>query len=111
LTLNLVTADTHGRQGAIDQRLGVVAERIPPNGEAAAKARFVESLGADGVIAIGQGANDAAMLAAAALGIAVMSKEGLAVQTLLAADLLMPDITSTLELLEKPLRMVASLRQ
>jgi soluble P-type ATPase len=51
------------------------------------------------------------MLAAAAIGVAVMSKEGLAVETMQAADLLMPDITSTLELLEKPLRMVASLRR
>jgi soluble P-type ATPase len=51
------------------------------------------------------------MLKLAALGICVMSREGVAVETLLAADLLMPDIFSALELFESPLRMVASLRR
>lgn len=111
ISIHLVTADTHGQQHVIDQRLGVVAERIPPEGEAASKARFVESLGAENVIAFGQGANDAGMLAAARIGVAVISEEGLAVQTLTAADLVLPDIHAALDLLEKPLRLVASLRQ
>ena len=50
------------------------------------------------------------MLSSAALGIEVLSREGLAVQTLQAADLVAPDILSALELLEKPLRIVATLR-
>jgi hypothetical protein len=37
--------------------------------------------------------------------------EGAAVETILAADLVMPDINSALELLEKPLRVVAGLRK
>ncbi|MFP3854170.1 MAG: HAD family hydrolase [Anaerolineales bacterium] len=111
LNIHLVTADTHGRQEAIDQRLGIKAERIAPEDEGAAKARFVGSLGAESVIAFGQGANDAEMLAAAGVGVAVMSKEGLALQTLNAADLVMPDIHAALDLVEKPLRLVASLRR
>ena len=51
------------------------------------------------------------MLREAALGICVMSQEGVATETLLAADLLMPDIITALELLDKPLRIVASLRK
>jgi hypothetical protein len=39
-----------------------------------------------------------------------MSKEGTAIETLLAADLVVPNIVDGLELLEKPLRIVASLR-
>jgi hypothetical protein len=34
-----------------------------------------------------------------------------AVETLLAADLVMPDIAAALDLFEKPLRLVASLRK
>jgi hypothetical protein len=34
-----------------------------------------------------------------------------AVETLLAADLLCPDIYSALDLLDKPLRLIASLRK
>jgi P-type E1-E2 ATPase len=74
------------------------------------KAAFVRRLGAEVVAAVGQGANDAGMLKAAALGIAILSREGLAVTTLNTADLVLPDITSALELFDNPLRIVASLR-
>lgn len=110
VTLHMITADTHGRQAGIDQILGLTAERLRPGNESAQKAEFVRSLGADGVIAIGQGANDAAMLNEAALGICVLSREGAAVETLLAADMVVPDIFAAFELLEKPLRIIATLR-
>jgi P-type E1-E2 ATPase len=107
----LLTADTHGRQYLIDRQLGLQAIRIQPGDEAGQKAEYVRQLGAEHVVAIGQGANDAAMLEEAALGICVLSAEGTAVETMLAADLVAPDIFTALELLDKPLRIVASLRK
>jgi len=85
--------------------------RIQPGEEARQKAEYVLRLGAESVVALGHGANDAAMLKEARLGICVFSPEGVAVETLQAADLVMPDINSALDLLEKPLRIVASLRR
>jgi len=111
LELHLLTADTHGRQGIIDQQLNMQAVRLQPGDEALQKAAYVRNLGAQSVVAIGQGANDAGMLQEAALGICVLSAEGVAVETLLAADLVVPDIFAALELLEKPLRIVATLRK
>jgi P-type E1-E2 ATPase len=111
LTIHLLTADTHGRQAVIDQQLNLTAVRIKGGNEAGQKADYVKRLGAASVIAIGQGANDAAMLKEAALGICVMSREGVAVETLLAADLLVPDIFAALDLFDKPLRLIASLRK
>jgi P-type E1-E2 ATPase len=111
LTLHLLTADTHGRQKTIDHQLNLKAERVQPGDEALQKAEYVRRLGAGRVAAIGQGANDAAMLKEAGLGICVLSLEGVAVETLLAADLVVPDIISALDLFEKPLRIVASLRK
>ena len=111
LTIHLLTADTHGRQAVIDQQLNLTAVRIKGGNEAQQKADYVKNLGAANVIAIGQGANDAAMLKEAALGICVMSQEGVAVETLLAADLLVPDIFAALDLFDKPLRLIASLRK
>jgi len=111
LTIHLLTADTHGKQAAIDQQLGLTAVRIMPGGESQQKADYVRKLGSEKVTAIGQGANDAQMLDAAKLGICVMSIEGVAKETLLAADLIAPDILSALELLEKPLRVTATLRK
>ena len=57
-----------------------------------------------------QGANDAAMLRAAALGVCVLSTEGAAAVTLAAADIVVPDILSALALFDRPLRIVATLR-
>jgi len=75
------------------------------------KAEYVRRLGSEKVAAIGQGANDAEMLAAAQLGICVMSMEGVAKETLLASNLIAPNILSALELFENPKRMIASLRR
>ena len=111
LTLHLVTADTLGKQVVIDRQLNLQSVRVLPGNEQSQKLEFVRSLGPERVVAIGQGANDAAMLQAAALGIAVLSQEGLAIETLLAADILVPDIYVALQLIEKPLRIVASLRK
>jgi P-type E1-E2 ATPase len=110
LNVHLLTADTHGKQELIDQQLGLQALRLQPGDESEQKAAFVRQLGAERTAAIGQGRNDAGMLHASVLGIAVHSREGLAVETLMAADLVVPDILSALELFEKPLRIVATLR-
>lgn len=111
LEIHLLTDGMHGRQTANDELLKLKATRVLPGNEAITKADIVHELGAETVVAIGQGANDAEMLKAAALGVCVMSKEGAAVETLLAADLVAPDIFAALELLDKPLRIIASLRK
>lgn len=111
LSVHLLTADTHGRQATIDQQLNLAATRLSAGNEQEQKRSYIEKLGPECVVAIGQGANDAGMLKAAAIGICVMSEEGTALETLLAADVVVRDIISAFELLEKPLRLVATLRK
>lgn len=111
LKLHLITADTHGRQATIDRQLNLTAIRLHPGNEAEQKAAYIRELGAERVVALGQGANDAQMLREAALGICMLSLEGLAVEALLASDLLVPDIFTAFGLLEKPLRIAATLRR
>ena len=111
LSLNLITADTYGKQDLVDRQLNLKATRLQPGMEKEQKERYVRQLGAESVIAIGQGANDAGMLQAAALGICVLSAEGTAVEALLGADMVVASIHEALELLENPLRIVATLRQ
>ena len=108
---HMLTADTRGRQQVIDAQLGMKAVRIALQNEAAQKASFVRELGSEGVCAVGNGANDAQMLREAHLAIAVLGQEGLAVETLNAADVVVPDINDALDLLLHPLRLVATLRQ
>ena len=51
------------------------------------------------------------MLKAAGLGICVMSPEGVAPETLLACDILVPNILAAFDLLDTPMRIVATLRK
>ncbi len=111
LTIHLVTADTHGRAAEMAERLKVRLARIEAGNEAGQKLALVERLGAKQVVAIGNGANDAEMLAAAALGIAILGPEGLAIAALRAADVAVARIEDGLDLLLHPQRLVATLRR
>jgi P-type E1-E2 ATPase len=110
LQIHLLTADTRGRGAATADALGISLHRLTPGNEAAQKRAFVESLGAERVAAVGNGANDAEMLAVAALGVAVLGPEGLARAAWQKADLIVPDIGAALDLLLHPQRLVATLR-
>lgn len=110
LDVHLITVDAYGQQSALDARLGFPAVRIRPGNEAEQKQAYVAGLGA-GVAAIGHGAADAAMIAAADLGICVLAPEGAAVEALLAADLVAPDMSRALALFLNPLRIVSMLRK
>jgi P-type E1-E2 ATPase len=112
LKIELLSGDTFGRLDAIAAELGLPAtalSRTEP--EPAQKAAFIRNLGASRVVAIGNGANDADMLKLAALGIAVLGPEGLAVEALLALDLVVSSIDDALDLLRFPRRLLASLRR
>ena len=74
------------------------------------KLKYVEQLGPDVTVSIGNGRNDRLMLEAAALGIAVVQEEGAAVQAVTAAVVVAPNILAALDLLLHPLRLVATLR-
>ena len=111
LQVHLVTADTHGRQDLIDSQLGLNSVRLTPGQEAEQKAALVLQLNPERTVAVGQGENDVQMLKTAILGICVISKEGTSVSALNSADVVCADILTALELLEKPLRLVATLRK
>ncbi len=111
LTIHLLTADTHGGQAAIDAQLGLTAVRMRRGNEREQKADYVEKLRADRVVAVGNGGNDVGMLRAAAVGIAVLGREGLNVEALNAADVVAGSSVDALDLLLKPKRLIASLRR
>lgn len=111
LEIHLVTADTHGSQAAINRILGCEAVIIPVENQVKAKQDYIERLDAETVVAVGNGANDAAMLGRAALGIAVIGPEGAAVESVLQSKIVAPDILSALSLLLHPKRLVATLRR
>jgi P-type E1-E2 ATPase len=111
LDIALVTADTHGRAAELAETLNIRLLRIEPGSEAAQKRVYAEQVGADRTVAIGNGANDAAMLEVAALGIAVLGGEGLAADARGSADIVCPSIQAALDLLLYPSRLIATLRR
>jgi soluble P-type ATPase len=111
LGIHLITADTHGSQEEIDRLLDLTAVKIPDKNQAEAKLSYIEHLGADTVIAMGNGANDALMLERAALGIVIVGPEGCASIAHAKSDIVAPHIRAALELLLYPKRLIATLRR
>ena len=110
--VRLLTADTHGKQIEIDRQLNLTADRLKPGGhEREQKADYVHALGAEHVVAIGNGGNDVGMLKIAAIGIAVIGHEGAAAEALSAADVITHDISDAIGLLLNPKRLIATLRR
>lgn len=110
LTIVVVTADTFGSVAAACADLPVSVTLLPPGNQDLAKKEVIATLGCDHVIAVGNGRNDAAMLATARLGIAVIQRECAAATTMMAADVVATDIDDALDLLLNPLRLTATLR-
>ena len=74
------------------------------------KERYVWNLGAEHVIAIGNGNNDRKMLTAARIGVAVIEGEGCSVNALSSAGIAVRSIHDGLGLLLNPDRLKATLR-
>lgn len=110
LRIHVITADTFGRAAERLAGLPVELVLIPQESQAEAKQEFVARLGAAQVVAVGNGRNDRLMLKEAALGIALIQKEGAAAATLAEADIVCGHILDALELLRHPKRLVATLR-
>jgi soluble P-type ATPase len=110
LQVYILTADTFGTVQV--QLVGIPCQVviISRENQAKAKLRYVEKLGGDSVVCIGNGRNDRLMLQAAALGIAVSQEEGAAPVTIMAADVVTSSIIAALDLLINPLRLTATLR-
>jgi P-type E1-E2 ATPase len=110
IKITLLTADTFGKGKSLAETLGVDIHILQTGHEREQKAAFIQRFGAEKVAAMGQGANDELMLKEAALGICVLSREGTAVSTLLAADVLAENGPAGLQLLLHPTRLIATLR-
>lgn len=111
LDLHVLTADTFGSAGRELQGLPCQLSILAPAQQAQQKRHYIEQLGCQQTVTIGNGRNDHEMLKAAALGIIVLQEEGAAVETLLAADIVAPNILVALDLLLNPQRLVATLRR
>ena len=107
LSVTVLTSDTFGT--AAERLAGLPVEvRIVRSGWD--KKEFVASLSGGGIVAIGNGRNDIDMLRNADLGIAVMGGEGLAMELVQVAALVVARVEDALDVLLSPRRLTATLR-
>ncbi len=110
MKIHILTADTFGKaQAALN---GVKCEMHILTGENhdVQKEEYVNKLGPESVVALGNGKNDRKMLKAAKIGIAVTEGEGCAVDAIMAADIHVRGALDGLDLLLNTKRCKATLR-
>ncbi len=105
--VTVLTADTFGTAAAALRGVPVSLHPIRTGRD---KGAFVRRRAADGVVAVGNGVNDRAMLRGAALGIAVLGPEGMDPRLVASAKIVSRCIEDALDLLLDPRRLVATLR-
>ena len=110
LQVQVITADTFGKVQAALDGWACSVKILGQEDQVGQKLAFVQELGPDHCVCIGNGRNDRMMLEASALGLAVMLDEGTSRESLLSADIALPGIVPALDLLLHPLRLTATLR-
>ena len=107
----VMTADTFGTARKMFASLPIELVGMPAEIPGAlAKRDFLKKLGAKTHAAIGNGYNDHLMLQEAALSICILGSEGTHTLSMAAADLVVSNPTDALNLLLKPQRLIAGLR-
>jgi len=110
LEVHIITADTFGLCRTACQGIKAKINILSDSPGGPQKERFVQALGPESVVAVGNGNNDALMLKRAAIGVAVLGPEGASALALQACDVVVRDINDGLDLFLKPKRLIATLR-
>jgi len=110
-TLHVITSDTFGTVQAQLEGLDITVKILHSNDHTGEKSNYIQALGAEQCIAVGNGSNDMLMLQNAMLGIALIGNEGCSTRTLKSSDVVCTNISDALELVLNPKRLIATLRQ
>ncbi len=110
MALHIITADTFGLATSQLEGVPCKLEIMKRADQITGKKEYIEKIGSSRVASIGNGRNDSLMLKLSALGIAVIHREGAAVETIMSADVLCRNIYDALDLFTNPDRLKATLR-
>lgn len=111
VNIHVVTADTFKMAAEQLKKVPVKLTILKNGQEKQQKLFYLENLGRDKCIAIGNGTNDAMMLAKAPISIAVIQAEGTSQEALSAAKIVCFSINDAISLCLKPKRIIATLRK
>jgi len=107
----VLTADTHGTAGAEIQEWKAELVKISGENSKQGKLEFLKTLRPEATVVIGNGNNDQLILREAGLGIAILQGEGMSAAAWQSADIVVKDIGDAFDLLLKPNRAIATLRE
>jgi soluble P-type ATPase len=110
MKVHILTADTFGKARGELERIDCEVHILKGKDHDVQKEEYVKKLGAEKVVAFGNGNNDRKMLKAARIGIAVSQGEGCAVEAIIAANIQVTNANVGLDLLLHPKRCKATLR-
>lgn len=110
LKIHILTADTFGKARAELEGINCEIHILKGEDHDIQKEEYIKELGADHVVAFGNGKNDRKMLRIARIGIAVSQGEGCAVDAINAADIHVVSAQDGLGLLLNTKRCKATLR-
>lgn len=110
ISIHVITADTFGSAEAELKGVACTLATINPDNQSEAKLKYLDTLGRESTACMGNGKNDRLMLEHSVLGIGIIQMEGAFTETLLAADIIFPDIISALDIFRNTRRLVATLR-
>ncbi len=110
LKVHILTADTFGRAKRELEGINCEIHILEGDNHDIQKEEYVKRLGAERVIAIGNGNNDRKMLESARIGIAVCLNEGCSVDAIKSADIFVHSPIDALDFLLNPKRLKATLR-
>ena len=111
LKIYILTADTQGT--ATEEIREMKVELIKAKGKDSKEGKFdfLKTLDLEKTAAMGNGNNDQLILKEAALGIAILGDEGISISAMKQADIMVKNISDALDLLLKPKRLMATLRE
>jgi len=107
----VLTADTRGRAEQILEKLEAETILLSGDNTSREKVEFIQAIGANRTVAIGNGYNDHLMVKEAALGLCIIGREGASAETVKRSDVVFQDVLDALDFLLRPLRNKATLRQ
>jgi len=110
LKVHILTADTFGKAQTALKDVKCEIHILTGENHDVQKEEYVKKLGAESVVALGNGKNDRKMLKTAKIGIAVTEGEGCAVDAIMAADIHIGSAVDGLDLLLNTKRLKATLR-
>ena len=106
----VLTADTNGTVRNQCEHLPIEIEVFDGEEATIHKRKFVEKIGKDKTVSIGNGRNDIEMFQMSRLSIAVIGSEGCFSKTLISADIVVNNIIDAIQWILTPHRLKATMR-